>query len=511
MMRYQDEWWRHQRVADGRECAQRWELIKDHIHQHGTLVDIEANLGYYSLRAADDFPALHAITVESDRRSAAKQRAIVRSWDHDRVDVVVGALTAERAKAVRESGERIDTLLLLSVLHRLDDPAAVMSEMAKCARRIIVELDDDEADGASAADASSPWAHDQQLWLESVTSGAVTLLGHAVGQTQGCRSRLWRIDTTAAPSPPACTPKRFGDLMPRTMWWDEQRRQVEQWGGVSASQFNEVQQRWSDVALLLGAIDAGPLGPLTNGNVVRRVVLANHQEAVLKVPVVAPGDEAGTLAAWTDLDCVVKLLAAGPNNSWLLTGFEEGSAPTNTLSIDMLRQATQLSSALHVPAPRDFHDVTAQTCAALRADRDTLAREGHSVSQQLLDTLIAGMHAEEQVVVHGDFRSRNTLLRRRDGKLVALDPSGGQGPNEVDMAHWVAIESALSGADPYESLRFVCSVDARLDRHRLNCWCAASLLGVARGELHTRFAAVSVQQLLSWVETLGGSRPDGHA
>ena len=168
----------------------------------------------------------------------------------------------------------------------------------------------------------------------------------------------------------------------------------------------------------------------------------------------------------------------------------------------MLRQATELASALHVEAAAGFRDVTTRTRDAMVDDCAALSQEGHVLPQHLLDTLLEGMRSNDEVVIHGDFRSRNTLLRSRDARLVAFDPTGGRGPAEVDMAHWVAIASALSGASPYLALDVVCSIDARLDRHRLNCWCAASLLGVARAELSTRFAAASIELLLSWVEVL---------
>lgn len=505
MLLYQDEWWNQKRVSGDRACAERWSLIKDHIHPQGTLVDVGANLGYYSLRAVEERPALHAITVESDRSIAAKQRAIVSSWNHDRVSVVVGELTGAHARAIREAGEQIDTLLLLSVLHWFDDPATVMRELAQCASRIIVELVD-ELDDACGGDVRSQWSSGQQSWLEAVTAGVVTLLGRPERQTSQHRSWLWCIDTGVAQSDKACRPERFGEVLPRAMWWDEQRRQVGEWGVVPVGEFSEVQQRWLSVARALGVTDAGPLGPLSNGNVVRRVVLADHRAGVLKYPIVVPGDEAGVLAAWSALDCVVELVASGPSNSWLLTVFEQGVEPTSPLSTDTLRQATELASVLHVAAPTGLQDVTARTWATMKADREALVREGYALPQSLLDGLIDGMRSDGEVVVHGDFRSRNTLVRERDGRLIALDPAGGRGPAEVDMAHWVAVASSMSGVSPFQALDFVCSVDASLDRHRLNYWCAASLVGVARGELSSRFAAVPIELLLGWIETL--SMPD---
>jgi SAM-dependent methyltransferase len=506
MLVYQDEWWSHKRISGDRECAARWALIKDHVHQQGTLVDVGANLGYYSLRAVQEYPTLHAIAVEADWSIAAKQRVIVSSWDHDRVSVVVGKISAAHAKAVRESGERIDTLLLLACLHWFDDPAAVMTELSRCAKRIIVELDD-----ACGSDVRTQWSEGQQVWLETVTSGVATLLGRPERQTSQHRSWLWCIETGADLSGPPCKPERFGDVLPRAMWWDEQLRQVVQWGVFSEEQFSELGQRWSNVAQTIGATDAGPLGPLSNGNVVRRVVLADHRAGVLKVPVVTRGAEASTLEAWCALDCTVELLASGPNNSWLLTGFEHGVEPTSPLSTDMLRQATELTSALHVKAAACFHDVTTRTRDAMINDRAALAQEGHVLPQHLLETLFEGMLSNDEVVVHGDFRSRNTLVRQRDTRLVAFDPTGGRGPAEVDMAHWVAIASALSGVSPYLALDVVCSIDARLDRHRLNCWCAASLLGVACGELSTRFATASIATLLEWVGTLSTSGASSRA
>lgn len=504
MLRYQDEWWKRKRVSGDRECAERWSLIKDHIHPQGTLVDVGANLGYYSLRAVQEYPELHAIAVEANWSIASKQRAIVSSWDHDSVSVVVGNLSADRAKSVRESGERIDTLLLLSVLHWFDNPAAVLAELSRCAKRIIVELVD-ELDDACGSGVRTQWAADQKLWLETVTCGAVTLLGRPERQTSKHRSWLWCIETGSGVSGPSCKPERFGTVLPRDMWWGEQRCQVSKWGVFSTEQFSALQQRWSHVARTLGATDAGPLGPLSNGNIVRRVVLADHREGVLKVPAAVVGDEARTLEAWGDLDCVVELLALGPNSSWLLTGFQEGVEPTSPLCANMLCQATELASALQLKAAADFRDVTSLTQKIMVDDHAALAQEGYVISQHLLDTLFEGMRSNDEVIVHGDFRSRNTLVRQHDGRLVAFDPTGGRGPAEVDMAHWVAIASALSGVNPHPALDIVCSIDPRLDRHRLNCWCASSLLGVARGELSTRFAATSIELLLAWVKTLGTS------
>lgn len=113
-----------------RVCVDRWEAIRRHlatIPEPFNLLDLGANAGWFSARAADEFDCrVTAIDNHPDLPAAASERVTVV---HRRVD----------APALRQMA-RHDVVLALSVIHHMRDWRQVLAQVRACRRMAFVEI-----------------------------------------------------------------------------------------------------------------------------------------------------------------------------------------------------------------------------------------------------------------------------------------------------------------------------------------------------------------------------------
>lgn len=137
MNRYQDRWCRGVVVERGeRPCGDRFAVIADHLESSppADILDLGANLGYFSMRLADRFDA--QVTAVESQQYARLVTVLVENGD-DRVT----PHNAHIGRQFLDALPHYDVILALSVLHHLDLPyGEALDILARKSERVIVEL-----------------------------------------------------------------------------------------------------------------------------------------------------------------------------------------------------------------------------------------------------------------------------------------------------------------------------------------------------------------------------------
>ncbi len=133
MEQYQDIWVRGKRESKGvRECASRYEMIADIaglFDRPFTVLDIGANLGYFSLRLAEDFDCT-VLALEGHYSSWL--RDVLNKNGNDRVIAVSRTATLDDLRNLADV-EHFDLTLALSVTHHV---GASYEDVLKQVRRM---------------------------------------------------------------------------------------------------------------------------------------------------------------------------------------------------------------------------------------------------------------------------------------------------------------------------------------------------------------------------------------
>ena len=141
--RYQDEWIRGQVAVTGeRECEHRYSIIKSFLQQiqgSFTLLDIGANIGYFSFRIAEDFPDAIVVAVEGKTRYLKKLLEIAEKNNRDNVIILGKKLSVDDISRLAEL-EHFDVVLAMSVIHHIyDDPTEGLDAFLKLGDNLILE------------------------------------------------------------------------------------------------------------------------------------------------------------------------------------------------------------------------------------------------------------------------------------------------------------------------------------------------------------------------------------
>lgn len=140
---YQDVWGGGKRIKRGqRECVFRYQVVKEFFMQYKRpvkVLDIGANLGYFSLRLAEEFPGTYTLCeagkVEGFLLAKLFEMNKKNSFVHiaRRVKLTDLMLLAQR--------EHFDVVLALSVLHHFDEPyQRVLDVMTQLGSHLLLEV-----------------------------------------------------------------------------------------------------------------------------------------------------------------------------------------------------------------------------------------------------------------------------------------------------------------------------------------------------------------------------------
>jgi 2-polyprenyl-3-methyl-5-hydroxy-6-metoxy-1,4-benzoquinol methylase len=142
--RYQDEWVRGKVVVKGeRECEHRYSVIKSFLqeyHRSFTLLDIGANIGYFSFRIAEDFPDAIVVAIEGKPRFLKKLLEVAEKNNRDNVIIIGKKLSVENISRLAEL-EHFDVVIGMSVIHHIyQDPIEGLNAFLKLGDHLILEF-----------------------------------------------------------------------------------------------------------------------------------------------------------------------------------------------------------------------------------------------------------------------------------------------------------------------------------------------------------------------------------
>ncbi len=119
MEQYQDVWVKGKCISRGvRECENRYKVVRDFCAQYKrpfTVLDIGANLGYFSLRLAEDFDCT-VVAIESDYHKRLLYNLELN--ENKRVIFLHQNLVFDHLKRMANC-EHFDVILCMSVIHHL--------------------------------------------------------------------------------------------------------------------------------------------------------------------------------------------------------------------------------------------------------------------------------------------------------------------------------------------------------------------------------------------------------
>jgi hypothetical protein len=193
-MPYQDVLFKNKpQIRGGRECEERWEMVRPHLPSRGVLLDIGSDVGYFAVRAALEHANLSVISLEAYEESALTQKEVLASHRLTKVCLLQGAFSSIVARSwYRSSPDWLDVILLLSVIHWMDDPQRVVSTLSRMSSTLIAEVVDPSDVGACGQKKIKEMG-DPLEWLRRVTGRNCELIGRCKRHTSRIPSHLIKV------------------------------------------------------------------------------------------------------------------------------------------------------------------------------------------------------------------------------------------------------------------------------------------------------------------------------
>jgi hypothetical protein len=197
---YQDAYLPTGTVEGERDCDARWALVEPHLPERGMVLDVGSNLGYFGLRAAAERSEVAVVSIEADPHIARRQGELAEQHGTGRVAVLCGGVSAASSAALADTCSWFDLTLLLSILHWVDDPAAVVRALSSISGRMVCEVPDPADDGACGQDKLAAWS-DPVAWFEEVTGRPCRRIGRMSRHTSSVPSHVVLVEGPVRRSP----------------------------------------------------------------------------------------------------------------------------------------------------------------------------------------------------------------------------------------------------------------------------------------------------------------------
>ena len=251
MEQYQDIWVKGRRESAGvRECSDRYELIASvaaRFDRPFTVLDLGANLGYFSLRLAEDFDCT-VLAVEG--AYANWLREVLDRNGNSRVLAVGRTMTLDDLKTLADV-EHFDLTLALSVTHHVGASYHdVLRQVRRMGMAAILELPTE--DGACG----------QQSVRQTFVPDDGVVIGHGKSHLSGPKRPLVLLENEK----PALTrsywgtPERDCDVQVQASWaekWKVQRGQRVPWErGINLQTWLMAGPLWPSGTALRGMLEA---------------------------------------------------------------------------------------------------------------------------------------------------------------------------------------------------------------------------------------------------------------
>ena len=122
-------------------CLARWEMIKPHLKDGITVVDVGSDLGYFATRIAKEFPKSNVLSIEQNERSCNVQKELCLVQKLYNIAVCNIKIWTDNFKRISLSVEAIDTMLIFAVLHyhTEKEQTEVLKTLSKFVPNLIIE------------------------------------------------------------------------------------------------------------------------------------------------------------------------------------------------------------------------------------------------------------------------------------------------------------------------------------------------------------------------------------
>ena len=193
MLEYQDALFDGETLPGDRDCQQRWDIIRPHVPNQGMVLDVGSNLGYFALRSVGQSEGVAVVSLEHNDDIVERQRQVVASHSTDRICIIQGAFDAAVSGVWASTCDWFDLTLLLSILHWMDDPAAVLRDLSSMSAKVIIEVPDPNDEGACGQHKLKEWS-DPRAWVEQTTGRRSTLIGQVKRHTSKWPSHIILVE-----------------------------------------------------------------------------------------------------------------------------------------------------------------------------------------------------------------------------------------------------------------------------------------------------------------------------
>lgn len=148
MEQYQDIWKKGEVIPGIRECASRYDAIKKELKKYNrpfTVLDIGANLGYFSFRIAEDFPESTCVMIE--KAYGDKLTNLANENNLKNIIVLKKKVNATDLKTLSDC-EHFDVILALNIIHHIGDVDNSFPAIEKLGETIIIETPNPNDEGS---------------------------------------------------------------------------------------------------------------------------------------------------------------------------------------------------------------------------------------------------------------------------------------------------------------------------------------------------------------------------
>jgi hypothetical protein len=146
---YQDIEVKGKLVSSGwRSCADRWQIIKPHIKNHQTIMDVGSHYGYFSIKIAREFPDSLVWSIEETQKRSVIQKQALKENKLNNIVLSRYSVNLLNMLKLQRTCESLDTIMALSVVHYF--PLKQIPEIIWCfsrlAQNLIIEFPSVEED-----------------------------------------------------------------------------------------------------------------------------------------------------------------------------------------------------------------------------------------------------------------------------------------------------------------------------------------------------------------------------
>jgi SAM-dependent methyltransferase len=207
---YQDIWRAGEVVSPGvRECSRRYEMVRGvaaRFKRPFTVLDIGANLGYFSMRLAHEFPDCTVVAVEGMYGDWLEQ--LLAANGERRVILLKKTMGLGALWQLADS-EHFDMVLALSVMHHIPGGFGNVLEVLRAMGSVLV------AELANESGACNP-----QWVAEGTMPDDAVVLGHGASHLDGHGRAVWMVqqDKHSLTRAYIGTPQMDVDLRIRAGW-----------------------------------------------------------------------------------------------------------------------------------------------------------------------------------------------------------------------------------------------------------------------------------------------------